>query len=124
MYYVKGNTSRFGFAIQVLPSDIGKYFKLSFITGAIVFISIAIVRISLLYSEITCAIYATFVVQKCLFNYFRIVIVRIKVYLISYSLNHTHCILKTSFSCNTTKILFENFSCFLKMVGKEQKNLY
>ena len=33
---------------------------------------------SLLYSEITCAIYATFVVQKCLFNYFRIVLLELK----------------------------------------------
>ena len=34
--YVKGNTSRFGFAIQVLPSDILEYFRSFFITVAVV----------------------------------------------------------------------------------------
>ena len=39
MNYLKGNTSRFGFAIQVLPSDIGEYFSSFFITVvAVVFI--------------------------------------------------------------------------------------
>ena len=31
-----GNTSRFGSAIQVLPSDIGKYFSLFLITTVVV----------------------------------------------------------------------------------------
>ena len=35
--YVKGNTSRFGFAIQVLPSDILEYFRSFFIIVAVVF---------------------------------------------------------------------------------------
>ena len=41
--YIKGNTSRFGSAIQVLPSDIGKYFSSFLITAVVVvFISIFI----------------------------------------------------------------------------------
>ena len=34
--YIKGNTSRFGSAIQVLPSDTGKYFSLFLITAVVV----------------------------------------------------------------------------------------
>ena len=43
MNHIKGNTSRFGSAIQVLPSDIRKYFS-SFLIAAIavVFISMFI----------------------------------------------------------------------------------
>ena len=41
--YCKGNTSRFGSAIQVSPPDIGEYFSSFFIAGAvIVFISVFI----------------------------------------------------------------------------------
>ena len=37
--HIKGNTSRFGSATQVLPSDITKYFRSFFITAvAVVFI--------------------------------------------------------------------------------------
>ena len=35
-----GNTSRFGFAIQVLPSDILEYFRSFFITFAVVLLFI------------------------------------------------------------------------------------
>ena len=39
--YIKGNTSSFGSAIQVLPSDIRKYFSSFLITAvAVVFISV------------------------------------------------------------------------------------
>ena len=41
LYRVKGNTPRFGFALQALPSDIGEYFSSFFITVVVVvFISI------------------------------------------------------------------------------------
>ena len=41
LYRVKGNTPRFGFALQVLPSDIGEYFSSFFSTVVVVvFISI------------------------------------------------------------------------------------
>ena len=40
--HIKGNTSRFGSAIQVLPSDIGKYFS-SFLITAVVFVFISMV---------------------------------------------------------------------------------
>ena len=57
MHYVKGNTSRFGSAIQLLPSKIRDYFKLSFIIVVVVFISI-FDFFSLFYSEITlCNLY-------------------------------------------------------------------
>ena len=36
MNHIKGNTSRFGSDIQVLPSDIGKYFSSFLITAAVV----------------------------------------------------------------------------------------
>ena len=42
LYWIKGNTSRFGSAIQVLPSDIGEYFSSFFIPVVVVFISIFI----------------------------------------------------------------------------------
>ena len=43
MHYLKGNTSRFGSAIQLLPSDIGQYLS-SFFNAitVVVFISIFI----------------------------------------------------------------------------------
>ena len=34
--YVKGNTSRFGFALQVLPYDIGEYFTTYFIAVVLI----------------------------------------------------------------------------------------
>ena len=40
MNHIKGNTSRFGSAIQVLPSDIGKYLS-SFLITAVVVVSIS-----------------------------------------------------------------------------------
>ena len=43
--YAKGNTSRFGFAMQVLPSDILEYFKSFFITVAVVFLFMFLGRI-------------------------------------------------------------------------------
>ena len=52
--FVKGNTSRFGSAIQVLPSDIGKYFS-SFLITAVVFVFISMV-IS--------------IIENCIFYYF------------------------------------------------------
>ena len=43
MNHIKGNTSRFGSAIQVLPSDIGKYLSSFLITAVVVvFISMFI----------------------------------------------------------------------------------
>ena len=52
MHYVKGNTSRFGSAIQVLPYDIREYFKLSFVIAVVAFIIFDIFLFSL-YSERT-----------------------------------------------------------------------
>ena len=36
MIHIKGNTSRFGSAIQILPSDIGKYLSSYLITAVVV----------------------------------------------------------------------------------------
>ena len=84
MCYARGNnynlvrvTSRFGSVIQPLPSDIREYFKLSFITVVIVFISIFHI-FSLLYSEITFVIYISFVGQKYFFDNCRILLSEIK----------------------------------------------
>ena len=71
----KGNTSRFGSAIQLLPTDIGEYLELSFIT-VVVFISVF--HFSLLYSEMTCIIYTSFIVSFSFLNHCRILLSEIK----------------------------------------------
>ena len=53
LYRVKGNTPRFGFALQVLPSDIGEYFSSFFITVVVVvFISIFTLKLKNIFSII------------------------------------------------------------------------
>ena len=47
------NTSRFGSAIQALPSDIGEYFKLTFIAVAVVVFICTFHFFFLLYPEMT-----------------------------------------------------------------------
>ena len=56
--YIKDNTSRFGSAIQVLPSDIGKYFSSFLITAAVV------VFISIFISIIKNCVFYEFLCQK------------------------------------------------------------
>ena len=81
LHYVKGNTSRFGSAIQVLPNDIREYFKLSFIIAVVVFIVFDLF-FSLLYSEITlCNVFYFCYSKNVFFNYCRTLFVRNKVLL-------------------------------------------
>ena len=59
LIYVKGNTSRFGSAIRVLPSDNREYFDSHFITGVVVFIFIIILFLKNIFF-----IYCKFFCQK------------------------------------------------------------
>ena len=81
-YYVKGNNSRFGSTIQVLPSGIGEYFKLSFINVAVAAISIFHFFLSFIFRNNLCTF---FIVQRCLFYHSRILLSEIKFTQLTYS---------------------------------------
>ena len=79
LHYVKGNNSRFGCAIQVLPSDITEYFNLSFIIVVVVFIIFDLFFLFYIQKSLY-VMYTTFVIQKMsFFNHCRILFVRNKV---------------------------------------------
>ena len=77
-------TSSFGSAIQVLPSDNGWYFKLSFIAVVIVgIISFFFNFYSLLYSQITCIIYITLVGPNCFLLFYNLFVRKKPTYLVA-----------------------------------------
>ena len=63
---LKGNTSRFGSIIQVLPSNIWEYFKLSFIILVEVFIIFNLFFLFYI-QKLLYVMYTTFVIQKLSF---------------------------------------------------------
>ena len=81
-YYVKGNNSRFGSTIQVLPSGIGEYFKLSFINVAVAAISIFHFFLSFIFRNNLCNLYF-FYCSKMSFLSQQNSFVRNKVYLVN-----------------------------------------
>ena len=63
---LKGNTSGFGSIIQVLPSNIWEYFKLSFIIVVLVFIIFDLFFLFYI-QKLLYVMYTTFVIQKLSF---------------------------------------------------------
>ena len=122
LHYVKGNTSRFGSAIHVLPSDIREYFKLSFIIAVVVFIFL------FCFQKLLYVMYFTFVIQKMSFSIV-VEFVRNKVLLLLafkeslFAL--THSLLTFLFNClgdfSTTKHLYrqeiDEQNCFEQQDG-------
>ena len=83
---LKGNTSRFGAIIQVLPSNIWEYFKLGFIILVVVFIIFNLFFLFYI-QKLLYVMYTTFVIQKLSFVEF--LLSEIKFYLLILSRSGT-----------------------------------